>query len=56
MRILELSLSSCVAATPGVFDHVVVNDNVDEAFRELEGIINKVLYVGWMMSCTYLCR
>lgn len=30
------------AATPGAFDHVVVNDDVDVAYNEMEGIVKKV--------------
>lgn len=30
------------AATPGVFDHIVVNDKVDAAYEEMAAIVEKV--------------
>ena len=36
-------LYSCVAAKPGVFDHVVVNDSVDEAYDDLYKFIEEVI-------------
>jgi guanylate kinase len=29
----------CLAGQPGVFDHVVVNETVDNAYTQLRGIV-----------------
>ena len=48
--IIIFLLNFYLAAIPGMFDHIVVNDNLDSAFKSFEDILSKVHVHHWNIS------